>query len=85
MLGATFDNVRIFNLYVPNGQSVDSDKYEYKLKWLNALDAQLQAEVQSHELVLAMGDFNIAPEDPDVHDPATWKGRSFAAQKSVPH
>lgn len=81
VLGATYNNIRVFNLYVPNGQSVDSDKYKYKLEWLNALDSQLQAESQTHELVLAMGDFNIAPEDPDVHDPAIWEGKVLCSPK----
>jgi exodeoxyribonuclease-3 len=80
VLAATIGGVRIFNLYVPNGQSVDSEKYQYKLAWLDALRAQLSAEIQRHERVLLMGDFNIAPEDRDVHDPAAWEGKVLCSQ-----
>jgi len=75
VLAATYGDVRILNLYVPNGRSVDSEKYQYKLEWLRALDAQLRKELKHHEHVVAMGDFNIAPEDRDVHDPAAWEGK----------
>ena len=70
VLGATVAGVRVLNLYVPNGQSVDSDKYEYKLGWLTALTAQLRSDLDRDEHVVVMGDFNIAPADQDVHDPA---------------
>jgi exodeoxyribonuclease III len=75
ILAATIDGVRIYNLYVPNGQSVDSDKYRYKLRWLRALRAQVAAEIDRHRNVVLLGDFNIAPEDRDVHDPAAWEGK----------
>tara|TARA_B100000029_G_scaffold504064_1_gene582228 strand:- start:11823 stop:12593 length:771 start_codon:yes stop_codon:yes gene_type:complete len=81
VLGATYSGIRIFNLYVPNGQSIDSDKYKYKLQWLNALEAQLNKETDNHELLLAMGDFNIAPDDIDVHDPAAWEGKILCSPK----
>ncbi len=74
MLAATFGGVRLWNLYVPNGQRVDSDKYRYKLDWLAALRADLEAELARHSELLAVGDFNIAPENRDVHDPAAWEG-----------
>jgi exodeoxyribonuclease-3 len=75
VLAATVDGVRIYNLYVPNGQSVDSDKYQYKLNWLSALNEQISAELAAHGNVILLGDFNIAPEDRDVHDPAAWEGK----------
>ena len=75
VLAATFGDLRIFNLYVPNGRSVDSEKYEYKLEWLQALCSQLRKELRDHKQVVAMGDFNIAPEDRDVHDPKAWQGK----------
>lgn len=75
VLGATIDGVRILNLYVPNGQAVGSEKYAYKLAWLEALRAHLGMELARHERVIVMGDFNIAPEDRDVHDPAEWAGK----------
>ena len=81
VLAATYGDVRILNLYVPNGRSVESEKYEYKLEWLRALDAQLRNELQRHEHVVAMGDFNIAPQDRDVHDPVAWEGKVLCSPK----
>ena len=75
VLGATCGDVRVLNLYVPNGQSVGSEKYDYKLSWLAALQAHLQSDLQRHRYVVAVGDFNIAPEDRDVHDPVQWEGK----------
>jgi exodeoxyribonuclease III len=66
--------LRVINLYVPNGQSVGSDKFLYKLGWLRAVRHWLRQELASHVRVLVLGDFNIAPEDRDVHDPAAWVG-----------
>lgn len=74
VLAATTAGIRIVNLYVPNGQSVGSEKYEYKLRWLDAVTRWLQSELQAHERLVVLGDFNIAPEDRDVHDPAAWVG-----------
>jgi exodeoxyribonuclease-3 len=74
VLAATFGGLRLWNLYVPNGQRVDSDKYRYKLDWLAALRAQLAIELAAHPRLLVVGDFNIAPEDRDVYDPAAWQG-----------
>lgn len=75
VLAATCGGVRVIGLYVPNGQSVDSDKYQYKLGWLRALRGWLQAELAAHPRLVALGDFNIAPEDRDVHDPVAWAGQ----------
>jgi exodeoxyribonuclease-3 len=72
VLAATIDGVRVLNLYVPNGQSVGSEKYEYKLSWLAALHSFLQTEMQIHDKLVVLGDFNIAPDDRDVHDPVKW-------------
>ncbi|MCP5327293.1 MAG: exodeoxyribonuclease III [Sinobacteraceae bacterium] len=66
--------LRIIDLYVPNGQAVGSEKYAYKLRWLSALQAWLADEVARHPDLLVLGDFNIAPEDRDVHDPKAWEG-----------
>jgi len=74
-LAVTIDNTRIVCLYVPNGQSVDSDKYQYKLRWLEALRTWLAAELAQHPQLALLGDFNIAPEDRDVHDPKQWEGQ----------
>jgi len=65
---------RVINLYVPNGQAPGSDKFAYKLRWLAALRNWLAAEAEQHAGLVVLGDFNIAPEDRDVHDPAAWVG-----------
>ena len=72
ILAATIDGVRVVNLYIPNGQSVDSEKYEYKLNWLAALEKFLAAELKTHDKLVVLGDFNIAPEDRDVYDAEKW-------------
>jgi len=74
VIAATAGGVRVVNLYVPNGQAVGSDKYAYKLDWLARLGDYLRAELAAHPLLAVVGDFNIAPEDRDVHDPAQWEG-----------
>ncbi len=74
-IAATFDGMRVFNLYVPNGQAIDSDKFTYKMKWLDCLRDELARAVSTHDKVLVMGDFNIAPADADVHDPKAWEGK----------
>jgi exodeoxyribonuclease-3 len=74
VLAATVAGVRVIDLYVPNGQSVGSDKYYYKLGWLRALRGWLRRELDAHQRLAVLGDFNIAPEDRDVHDPAAWAG-----------
>jgi exodeoxyribonuclease-3 len=81
VLSARVGPLRVLNLYVPNGQSVDSDKYRYKLDWLAALRTQLRGELGRHEHVVAMGDFNIAPENRDVHDPSAWEGQVLCSPK----
>jgi len=74
VLGASYEGMRVLNLYVPNGSSLDSDKYTYKLDWLNHLVGTVKAALQEHAHVIVLGDFNIAPADRDVHDPAAWEG-----------
>ena len=81
VLVATYGNVRVFNLYVPNGRSVDSEKYEYKLQWLSALGAHLRHDLDRHRHVVAVGDFNIAPDDRDVHDPVEWEGKILCSPR----
>ena len=65
----------VINVYVPNGQSLDSPKYTYKLQWLDALLAHLSTIDMSKNRVVLMGDFNIAPTDQDVHDPEIWQDK----------
>lgn len=72
ILVATVAGVRIVNLYVVNGQSVGSEKFAYKLDWLDKVRAWLATELQRFPQMVVLGDFNIAPDDRDVHDPAAW-------------
>ena len=75
ILALTVGSVRILNLYVPNGESVTSDKYQYKLGWLAKVTAFVKAELKTYPNLVILGDFNIAPEERDVHDPAEWEGK----------
>jgi exodeoxyribonuclease-3 len=75
VLAATIAGIRVVDVYVPNGQSVDSDKYRYKLDWCAAAAAFVRDELSRHVNVAVLGDFNVAPEDRDVHDPALWAGQ----------
>ena len=75
LIAATVNDVRIVCAYMPNGQSLESDKYQYKLGWLVALTDWLREEMQRHSKLALLGDYNIAPEDRDVHDPAAWVGQ----------
>jgi exodeoxyribonuclease-3 len=72
VISATVDGVRIVDVYVVNGQDVGTDKYEYKLRWLAALHDWLQGELEKYPRLVLLGDFNIAPDDRDVHDPLVW-------------
>ncbi len=72
---ATVNGVRVVCAYIPNGESVESDKYRYKLEWLAALTSWLGKEMAQHPSLALLGDFNIAPEDRDVHDPQAWAGK----------
>lgn len=80
ILAATLDGVRVWNLYVPNGQEVGSDKYDYKLDWLARMAAHLLDELARHEHLVVVGDFNVAPTDADVHDPEAWAGRIHCSE-----
>ena len=74
LLAVTVAGVRVINVYVPNGQVLGSEKYAYKLEWLAALESFLKSQLAEHERVVMLGDFNIAPQDRDVHDPKAWEG-----------
>jgi len=75
VISATIDGMRVVCVYVVNGQAVDSDKYHYKMRWLNALTDWLRSELAAHPKLVLLGDYNIAPEDRDCHDPAAWLGQ----------
>ena len=75
LIGARCGDVRVFSVYVPNGTEVGSERFAYKLAWLRRLRALLAATCQTGDPVLVCGDFNVAPEDRDVHDPELWRGQ----------
>jgi exodeoxyribonuclease-3 len=75
VIAADYDGVRVINLYVPNGQDIGTDKFAYKLEWLDALHAWLAEELAKNPNVVVMGDFNIAPADGDIHDPDAWRDK----------
>jgi exodeoxyribonuclease III len=74
-LGATYGALRILNIYVPNGSAVGSEKYEYKLKWLNHLQTYIRENQKHYPHLIVLGDFNIAPSDSDLYDPNAWAGK----------
>ena len=75
VIAATVNGVRVVCVYIPNGDSVESDKYKYKLDWLVRLNHWLKMELQHYSRLALLGDYNIAPEDRDVHDPKAWEGK----------
>ncbi|MCW8957892.1 MAG: exodeoxyribonuclease III [Gammaproteobacteria bacterium] len=75
ILGATIDGVRVLNLYVVNGQEVGSEKFNYKLDWLQRVRDFVAQDMQQHGAYLILGDFNIAPQDDDVYNPEAWRER----------
>ncbi|MEO5733378.1 MAG: exodeoxyribonuclease III [Rubrivivax sp.] len=85
VITATVDGVRVVGAYMPNGQSVESEKFPYKLAWLSALRDWLRTELVAHPQLVLMGDYNIAPEDRDVHDPAAWAGQVLCTPEERAH
>jgi len=85
VIAATFGDIRVVNVYIPNGQSVDSDKYQYKMGWLTALHGWLEQELVRYPNLVLVGDYNIAPEDRDVHDPAAWEGSILVSDAERQH
>lgn len=79
-LAASVDDLRIINLYVPNGSEVGSEKYAYKLHWLNTLTKYIAEQQKTYSRLVLLGDFNIAPKDEDVHDPKAWSGSVLVSE-----
>ena len=75
VIAATVNGVRVVCAYIPNGQTVESEKYQYKLNWLAALQSYMRDTISAYGDVALLGDYNIAPEDRDVHDPKAWEGQ----------
>ena len=85
VIAATFGEVRVVGAYFPNGQAPDSDKFAYKMRWLEALQTWLATELEHHANVALVGDFNIAPEDRDVYDPVAWAGQIHCTPEERAH
>ena len=83
VLAATVGDVRIVNLYVVNGESVGSEKFSYKLRWLAAVREWLREELLQYPNLVVLGDFNIAPDDRDVHDPKRWREKILCSTPSA--
>ena len=81
ILAVTTDDIRVLNLYVVNGKEVGSDKYAYKLDWLRRVTAFIKNDLKKYPSYVVIGDFNIAPEDQDVHDPIAWNEKILCSQK----
>ncbi|MCQ0031060.1 exodeoxyribonuclease III [Burkholderia glumae] len=85
VIAATVNGVRIVSAYFPNGQAPGTDKFAYKMQWLDALQAWLKDELARHPKLALLGDYNIAPEDRDVHDPAKWEGQNLVSPQERAH
>ena len=75
VIAATIGGVRVVCVYIPNGQTVESEKYQYKLQWLAALQGYMRETINEFADVALLGDYNIAPDDRDVYDPKAWEGQ----------
>ena len=85
VIAGTVGGVRIIGAYIPNGQSVESEKFPYKLAWLSALRDWVATEQTTHPQLALLGDYNIAPEDRDVHDPVAWAGQVLCTPEERAH
>jgi len=85
VIAATVEGVRVIGAYFPNGQAPESDKFVYKMRWLDALRAWVHDELARHPALVLMGDYNIAPEDRDVHDPVAWAGQILCTPEERAH
>ena len=79
LISADINGIKIINVYVPNGSSLESNKFEYKINWLNCLSSFLDDQEKKGELICLMGDFNVAPSNLDIHDPNKYEGRIMAS------
>ena len=85
VIAASTGGLRVIGAYFPNGQAPDSDKFSYKMRWLDALRAWVAQELAAHPQLVLMGDFNIAPEDRDVYDPVAWAGQIHCTPEEREH
>ncbi len=80
VVSAGAGDIRVVCAYIPNGQAVGTEKYEYKLRWLRGFADWLRAELAAHPKLVVLGDYNVAPEDRDVHDPKLWAGQVLCSE-----
>ncbi len=80
LISAVINGLKIINVYVPNGSSLQSDKFNYKINWLNHLSSFLNEQVREQDLICLLGDFNIAPCDLDIHSPQKYEGGIMASE-----
>ena len=80
LISADINGIRVINVYVPNGSSLDSEKFKYKIKWLNCLASFLDEQEKKGKLICLLGDFNIAPSNLDIHDPKRYEGGIMASE-----
>lgn len=85
VITGTVGDVRVIGAYFPNGQAPDSDKFVYKMGWLEALQRHVADELTRHPKLVLMGDYNIAPEDRDVYDPVAWAGQIHCTPQERAH
>ncbi|HEX9794125.1 MAG TPA: exodeoxyribonuclease III [Planctomycetota bacterium] len=85
VIGATLGGVRVLDLYVVNGSAPDSAKFAVKMAWLDALRTWIEREHDPAQALLLVGDFNVAPEDRDVHDPEKWRGKIHCSDAERAH
>ena len=85
VIAGTVNGIRTIGAYFPNGQAPDSDKFVYKMRWLQALQDWVRNELAQHSQLVLMGDFNIAPDDRDVFDPIGWEGQIHCTPQERAH
>jgi exodeoxyribonuclease-3 len=85
VIAGTVDGVRLIGCYFPNGQAPGSDKFAYKMRWLEALRLWIATEMAAHPKLVVLGDFNVAPQDRDVYDPVAWAGQIHCTDEERAH
>ena len=81
VISGIYEGITVIDVYIPNGQSVGSEKFEYKMKWLKGLHHYLEVLTQINKKIIILGDFNIAPKEQDIHDPEVWKGKVLCSDE----
>ncbi len=85
LIAGNVGGLRVVGAYFPNGQEPGSEKFAYKMRWLQALEAWLEQQLAAYPALVLMGDFNVAPEDRDVHDPEAWRGKIHCTDEERQH